>query len=69
MVYSFEPMPHLYDSLVKSIQRNGLSDRVIPFNAALSDRPGKVEMFHAPGSRNWGENSFLADRELLRDMN
>lgn len=62
-VYSFEPMPHLYDSLMKSIQRNGLSSRVFSFNAALSETRGELEMFHAPGSRNWGGASLLADRE------
>lgn len=63
-VYSFEPMPMHFDSLVKSIQRNGLGDYVTPINAAVSDTSGVVKMVFAPGSANWGGANLLGEREL-----
>jgi FkbM family methyltransferase len=57
-VYSFEPMPKLFDSLKKSVERNALGERVFPFNVALAEKRGEIEMIHAPQSANWGGATF-----------
>jgi FkbM family methyltransferase len=64
-VYSFEPMPKLFDSLKQSTKRNGFDDRVAAFNAALSDEIGQVPLIFAPGSDNWGGAALWAGREVL----
>jgi FkbM family methyltransferase len=64
-VYSFEPMPELFDSLEQSAKRNGFGDRVTAFNAALSDEIGQVPLIFAPGSDNWGGAALWVGREVL----
>jgi FkbM family methyltransferase len=39
-VYAFEPNPHSYRFLVENLRRNGLAHRVVPLEAAASDREG-----------------------------
>jgi FkbM family methyltransferase len=43
-VYSFEPVPHVYQRLITHIIRNGLDDRVYPFDLALSNANGPVDL-------------------------
>lgn len=42
-VYSFEPQSKMYNLLVKNIEDNGL-DKVYPYNNAVGDYTGRVEM-------------------------
>jgi FkbM family methyltransferase len=44
-VYAFEPVAHNFVSLLDSVVRNGLADRVVPLSLALTDVPG-VFPFH-----------------------
>jgi FkbM family methyltransferase len=64
-VYSFEPMPELFDSLEQSTKRNGFGDRVSAFNVALSDEIGQAPLIFAPGSDNWGGAALWVGREVL----
>jgi FkbM family methyltransferase len=66
-VYSFEPIPFLYESLIRTIKVNRFEDRVFAFNAALSDRVGELPLIWVPGGDNWGGASFLAGREVPRN--
>jgi FkbM family methyltransferase len=45
-VYSFEPLPDMFETLELSIRRNGFESRVIAHNVAISDRGGAIPMFH-----------------------
>ena len=47
-VTSFEPVPEIYDGLLRNIQLNGVGDRVSPYRLALSDRTGKATFFLPP---------------------
>ena len=55
MVYSYEPMPFLYDSLKRNIEINDLSN-VMAIQSALSNKEGSVELFegHPMNSGNCG---------------
>ena len=63
-VYSFEPMPLLFDSLQRSIARNSFGERVTAFNVALADRKGEAALQYAAHSDNWGGAS-LSFEDLL----
>lgn len=47
-VYSFEPMPDMFETLNLSIQINGFEDRIVAHNVAISDRDGSIPMFYNP---------------------
>ena len=55
MVYSYEPMPFLYDSLKRNIEINDLSN-VMAIQSAVSNKEGSVELFegHPMNSGNCG---------------
>ncbi len=57
-VLSVEPMPEVYDRLSRNVAGNGLSDKVILFNGALSDREGEAHIQYIPGME---EYSSLGD--------
>jgi FkbM family methyltransferase len=64
-VYSFEPMPELFDSLQQSVAKNDLQDRVTAFKVALSERAAEVELCFAPGSPNWGGAFVMGPNETV----
>src|SRR6185436_15188709 len=43
-VFSFEPMPAIFNALQKHIQLNGLAETVTPINAAASDSVGTAKL-------------------------
>lgn len=43
-VYSFEPNPNTFETLLENIELNNLKDRVIPFNLGLSNTLGTFEL-------------------------
>jgi FkbM family methyltransferase len=43
-VYAFEPVPELYQRLLRNVARNGFSDQVVAVQAAVSDADQEVEM-------------------------
>lgn len=43
-VLSAEPMPEVYSRLSRNIEKNGLSQKAILFNGAVSDRSGTLEI-------------------------
>jgi FkbM family methyltransferase len=43
-VYAFEPVPELYQRLLRNVERNGFSDQVVAVQAAVSDSGQEVEM-------------------------
>ncbi len=47
-VVSFEPVPDIYDGLLRNIQLNGVGDRVTAYRIALSDRTGRATFFLPP---------------------
>lgn len=53
-VDAFEPLPFLYDSLQKSITKNGLNDIAKAHNVALGHEESSVKLVYAPDSDNWG---------------
>jgi FkbM family methyltransferase len=48
-VYAFEPDPHNFSVLLENIRRNRLSDKIIPFQKALSRSEGRLR-FSATGT-------------------
>ena len=53
-VFSFEPMPTLFESVMLSVKRNNFSDRVAAFNVALSSSVGTLPIVFSENSFNWG---------------
>lgn len=53
-VDSFEPLPHLFDSLQRSIVRNGFEEYTHAHNIAASDRVGTAFIRFAEETDNWG---------------
>jgi len=45
---AFEPEPHNFSYLKRNIDQNGLSDRVLPFQAAMSATNGEIEFELCP---------------------
>jgi FkbM family methyltransferase len=43
-VYAFEPVPELYQRLLRNVERNGFSGQVVAVQAAVSDSEDEVEM-------------------------
>lgn len=41
-VIAIEPHPEAYREMLENIKLNGLEDKIIPINAGLADRPGKI---------------------------
>jgi FkbM family methyltransferase len=64
-VLSFEPMQDLFDSLQRSIRRNGFEDWVQTFNVALGYKECVAFVEYCPETDNWGGPRFLAHRDLL----
>mgnify|MGYP003683642845 CR=1 FL=1 len=67
MVYSYEPMPFLYESLKHNIEINDLSN-VIAIQSAISNKEGSVELFegHPMNSGNCGvHKNFESSNGIL----
>ncbi len=58
-VHAFEPQARIFRYLARTIADNGLLGRVLPYEMALSDRWGSVEMAWNPNSANMG-HAWLA---------
>jgi FkbM family methyltransferase len=59
-VYSFEPVPHVYQRLIAHIARNGYDDRVYPFDLALSNANGPIDLaFSDEGADNQALGSIV----------
>jgi FkbM family methyltransferase len=53
-IYAFEPSKKTYDALVENIKLNNLSDKVVPFNLALSNK-AETLFLAAPEADNIAE--------------
>ena len=62
-IYAIEPYPYSYSILRRNIALNGLSSRVVAVNAAVSDRPGSIELSEGRVS---GITAFLEPSEGAR---
>lgn len=60
-VFAFEPHPHLFESLQRSILMNEFEGRVKAFNVALADRDGVAQLLYAPETSNWGGSCLTFD--------
>lgn len=56
-VLAFEPHPHSHSILVENVMRNGLSDKVLPLQEALSARNGPATLVEYP--QNKGKSSIV----------
>ncbi len=65
-VYSFEPAAQTFRLLQETIRINHLTGQVIPYNAAVGERSGKVTFFVSPikGDNSNSMVSYKDDREL-----
>jgi FkbM family methyltransferase len=59
-VYAFEPVPELYERLVRNIETNGFKDRVTAVQCAVSDHDGTAEMIVSE-SKGGGESTINID--------
>jgi FkbM family methyltransferase len=59
-VYSFEPTPETYTTLIRNISSNNLKN-IFPQNIALSNQKGKMNLFLSNG--NEGENTLVESDE------
>ncbi len=55
----FEPHPNNFRLLKRNIDQNGLSNRLIPHNLALSDRNGEITLTLNP--KNSGDHRVMSD--------
>lgn len=60
-VFSFEPLPFLFESLQRSISRNAFEKRVSAFNVALAERTGQAVLQYSPHGDNWGGACLVFD--------
>ena len=44
-VVAIDPSPFAFGTFLYNINKNNVSDRILPFECALSDTPGKIRMF------------------------
>jgi FkbM family methyltransferase len=58
-VHAFEPQARIFHYLARTIAENDLLGRVLPYEMALSDRWGSVDMAWNPNSANMG-HAWLA---------
>lgn len=54
--FAFEPEPKNYKSLMKGIKNNKLNKRILPFNLALSNRNGELNL--AVSEDNFGDHKI-----------
>lgn len=59
-VFSFEPLPHLWNLFSKSIVENRLSETIEVHKLALADEPGTMELNTAEHTVNAGATSLVA---------
>jgi FkbM family methyltransferase len=62
-VDSFEPLPHLFQALARSIARNGFDSFTSAHNVAVSDKPGRAFVRYAERTSNWGGAQLCASDE------
>ena len=43
-VYAIEPHPGAYQEMLENIKLNNMQDRIVPINAALGSKPGKIRI-------------------------
>lgn len=61
-VYAFEPDPRNFPFLMRNLQRNALSDRVVVLPYAVADRPGEQTLFLDPAVGS-GSSLFFRRRQ------
>lgn len=64
LIYSFEPVPHLYEQLVEK-SRN--FKNIHTFQIALSNKTGTAEFYISSGQSIGGSSSLLRPKEHLKD--
>ena len=79
-VYAIEPHPGAYAEMIENIKLNNMEDKIIPINAALGSKPGKIKIpninvyntidaYHGPGSNGDIEVQMITLEQLIRDYN
>src|SRR5262249_26381562 len=66
-IHAFEPDPDTFRALQENVARNGLTD-VHLYNVALTDAPGRLDLFVSGGSAGSQRASTLSGRNLDRSV-
>ncbi|MDR2773919.1 MAG: FkbM family methyltransferase [Tannerella sp.] len=52
-IFAYEPVPHNYNNLAQTIDRNGLKDRIIPVNKGIGDRASTLKIDNKDGNSSF----------------
>ena len=67
-VYCFEPNPEIYEILLKNIQTNSFESEIKPFNMALGDIDGYIELFVPNTNDIYSESLASTDKRFIEDI-
>jgi FkbM family methyltransferase len=62
-VIAIEPHPGAFEEMLENIKLNNLEDKIIPINAGLASRPGKMCLQEVSTSSTWSTYYGLGDCE------
>ena len=77
-VYAVEPHPGAYQEMLENIKLNNMQDKIIPINAALGSKPGKIRIpnidvnttrgtYYGPESNGSIEVPMITLKQLIND--
>ena len=77
-VYAIEPHPGAYAEMLENIKLNNMQDKIIPINAALGSKPGKIRIpnidvnttrgtYYGPESNGSIEVPMITLKQLIND--
>jgi FkbM family methyltransferase len=67
LIYAFEPVKTNFNRLVNNISLNGLEEVVLPFDIALGDREGTIEMSMESSNNSQTGNAVMVMGEISSD--